>query len=331
MKRLTMGIILSVLTCLLASPLAFAEKLQLDLISAPFGTGSYVLSTALEEMSKKYSQDFQINASETPGLVFNCRKLNKEPELKTKTIMSYTEGINYLAVNGLKPFEKKYPSVMLLANYNLGSVWLASLNPQIQKAEDLIDKKIALGRAPQILWTIEPEMILEHGWGLKEKIKVDKVGTTPAARALLDGLVDAAIIGGYADPISGQLEASPQTIELLASGKKLYHVSWGKSAIQKVIDKGIPIAHLDLPAGTLEGQAKPLEVFCDPLAWVVFPEFPEEAAYKVTKLIIERVKEFKDYHALGKLMSLKSLAYGWDPKRIHPGALKAYTEAGLVD
>mgnify|MGYP001823384984 FL=1 len=88
-----------------------------------------MLSSALEEMSKKYSKTIKVDASETPGLVFNTKKLNKEPELKKNMFMSYTVGINYLATHGLKPFKKKYPSAMLIANYNLGAVWLASLDP----------------------------------------------------------------------------------------------------------------------------------------------------------------------------------------------------------
>ena len=330
MKKLILGLAILAMTCTLTPARAWAGDLSLDLISGPFGTGSYVLSTALEEMSKKYGKGFRINASETPGLVFNCRKLNNEPELKKKTIMSYTVGINYLAVNGLKPFKKKYPSAMLIANYFLGSVWLASLNDKIQKSTDLIGKKVALGRAPQILWTIEPRMIIQEGWELKDKIEIQMVGTKPAARALVDGLVDAAVIGGYIDPFTGQLKPSPQTIELLASGKPLHSISWGKTAVQKVIEKGLPIAQINLPPGTIKGQTKVLETFCDPIAWVVFPEFSEEAAYKVTKMIIEHVKAFKDYHALGNLMSPKSLAFGWDPKRIHPGALRAYREAGIL-
>jgi TRAP-type uncharacterized transport system substrate-binding protein len=46
-------------------------------------------------------------------------------------------------------------------------------------------------------------------------------------------------------------------------------------------------------------------------------------------MIIENVGMFKEYHALGKLMSRESLAYGVDPSKIHPGALRAYKEAGL--
>jgi len=131
---------------------AAAEPANVSVISGPFGTGSYVLSSALEEMSKKFSKAVQINASETPGLVFNTKKLNKEPELKKKMFMSYTVGINYLAVNGLKPFKKKYPSAMLIANYNLGAVWLASFDAALNTKEALVGKKIALGRGTQILW-----------------------------------------------------------------------------------------------------------------------------------------------------------------------------------
>ena len=116
----------------------------------------------------------------------------------------------------------------------------------------------------------------------------------------------------------------------MASGKKLYHISWGRDAVQKVIDEGVPIAQLQLPANTIDGQTNALEVFCDPIAWCAYPEFDEKLAYEVTKMIIKNVDEFKEYHALGKLMSKESLTYGWDAKDIHPGALKAYKEAGII-
>ena len=303
---------------------------NVSVISAPFGTGSYVLSTALEDISKKFHPWLRITASETPGLVFNTKKLNKEPHLKKSMFMSYTVGINWLAQSGRKPFKKEYPSAMLLANYNLGSVWLASLNPKIKTREDLVGKKIAIGRGTQILWAIEPEWVIRYGWGLRDKIKIQYVGTKPAMTALMDGLVDAGIVGGYADPIKGTLTASPQTLELLASGKTLYHIPWGEEAVRKVIDKGIPIAPVTLPAKAIPGLKHPLPVFCDPIAWCVYPEFPEDIAYEITKLIINYVTKFKDYHALGKLMTTQSLPFGWDPERIHPGALKAYKEAGVL-
>ena len=244
--------------------------------------------------------------------------------------MSYTVGMNWLATTGGKPFKHKYPSAMVLANYNLGAVWLVSLNPKIKTKEDLIGKKIALGRGTQILWAIEPEWIIRHGWGLRDKIKIQYVGTKPAMNALLDGLVDAAIIGGYADPIRGEISPSPQTLELLASGKTLYHIPWGEEAVKRAIGKGMPIAPLKLPVNSIKGLNYVLDVFCDPIAWCAYPELPEDIAYEVTKLIIENVSKFVKYHNLGKLMSPQSLPYGSDIENIHPGAVRAYKEAGIL-
>ncbi|MGI9385229.1 MAG: TAXI family TRAP transporter solute-binding subunit [Methyloligellaceae bacterium] len=307
-----------------------ADKTNVSLITGPFGTGSYVLGNAVEQLANKHSKTLQVSSSETPGLVYNARKMNLEPDIKKSTFMAFTTGIDYLATTGSKPFKKKLPGVKLIANYNLGSVWLATFDPSIKSANDLVGKRVALGRPPQILWTIEPMHIIENGWGLKGKIKIQRLGTKKAAQALLDGNVDAAIIGGYADPVTGTFKPSPQTVELLASGKTLYHIPWGKGSVQKVIDKGITMSHLTVPAGAVAGLEKPLEGFFDAIAWVAYPEFDDKLAYEVTKMIIERVGEFKEYHALGKLMSLKSLSYGWSADRIHPGALKAYREAGLI-
>ena len=303
---------------------------EVSLITGPFGTGSYVLGNALEQITNKHSLTLKVNSTETPGLVYNAKLLNRAPELKKNTLMSYTTGIDYLATQGAKPFKKKLPGTQLIANYNLGSVWLASFDPEIRSAEDLVGKRIALGRKTQILWTVEPEMIIRDGWGLKDKIDIQYLGTKQAAQALLDGSVDAAIIGGYADPINGQFKPSPQTVELLAAGKPLYHIPWGKDAVQKLIDNGVAMKHLEVAAGSVQGLDTELASFFDAIAWVVYPEFDEEQAYQLTKTLIEHIGEFQEYHALGKLMSAQSMSFGWDTDKIHPGALRAYREAGLV-
>ncbi len=330
---------LSLCLCLLIAahlslPLACPAQQAITNVSAlsgPFNTGSYVLTAALEELSKKQHPWLRITATETPGLVFNTLKLFKEPALRKNTIISFTLAIDWLSSNGQPPFKEKTLPVKLLANYNLGTVWLASLNPKIKTPQDLVGKKVALGRGAQILWSIEPEWIIRYGWGLGDKIKLDFIGTDPAPAALLDGLVDAAIIGGYIDPITGKFASSPQTMELLASGRTFYHIPWGEEAIKKVIAKGIPIAPVTLPAKTVSGMKDPLTSFCDPIAWVTYPEFPDDLAYETTKLIIDNVEAFKGFHNLGELMSPKALPFGWAQDRIHPGALKAYKNAKIIN
>lgn len=314
---------------LTAAPVPAADNLAL--LAGPFGTGSYALGNAIEQISKKADAGVNVVASESPGLVYNVRMLGKEPELKATTFTPYTTGLGYLAVNGMKPFKKKNPPAKLIANYLLGSVWLATFDPKIKSVKDLVGKRVALGRPPQILWTVEPELILKKGWGLHDKIKIERLGTKPAAQALLDGKVDAAIIGGYANVASGEFKPSPQTAELMASGRTLYHIPWGKVAVQKTMDSGVGVNHLAVPKGAVTGMNAPMDGFFDAIAWVAYPELADSTAYKLTKMIIEHVGEFKDYHALGKLMAPGTLAYGWKSENIHPGALKAYKEAGLIE
>jgi len=299
-------------------------------ISAPFGTSAYLLSSALDDISKKHHPWLRINHSETPGLVYNIRKLSKEPELKKNTFFTVTRGLDWLAQRGLSPYKEKHPGSLLIANYNLGVTWLATLNPNIKSAQDLVGKKIALGRTTQVIWGCEVDWLIKLGWGLDKKIKIQYVGVKEAPKALLDGLVDAAIIGGYVDPINWKFIPGPPTLEFLNSGKKIYHIPWGSDAVKKTIAGNIKIVPLTLPAKTVKDQTADLEVFADPISWVAYPEFPADICYEITKMIIQNVSAFKEYHAIGGLMSLGALPYGWDPDTIHPGALRAYKEAGIL-
>jgi uncharacterized protein len=299
-------------------------------ISAPFGTSTYVLGSALEDISKKYHPWLRISHSETPGLVYNIKKLDKEPALKKTTFIGVTLGSDWLAQKGLKPFDKSHPGAKLLGNFNLGATWLASLNPKIKTGKDLVGKKIGLGKMTQVIWGCEADWLIRLGWGFGDKVKIQYLGESEAPKALIDGLVDAAIIGGYIDPTAWQFIPGPPTLELLASGRSITHIPWGEDAVKRTIAGNIKVVPLTIPANTIQGQNEPLEAFSDPIAWVAYPEFPNDVAYEITKLMIKNVSVFKEYHALGKLMSPKGLVWGWDREAIHVGALKAYQEAGIL-
>ncbi|MEX0828132.1 MAG: TAXI family TRAP transporter solute-binding subunit [Haliea sp.] len=329
MKFLKCVLVSSAMLLTLAVSTASADDNPINIPSGPFGTGSNALSGAMEQISKKTNAKVKVVAAESPGLVYNLRQLKAQPETKSETLTPYTSGLAYLAENGLKPFSEPTPAPKLIATYLLGSVWLATLDENIKEPKDLVGKTVGLGRPPQILWTIEPELIIKHGWGLDGKIDIQYLGTKQAAQALLDGTVDAAIIGGYADPINKAFKPSPQTLTVVGSGKTLYHIPWGEEAIEKTIAAGVGIGKITIPQDAIAGINSDMPGFFDPIAWGAYPEMPEETAYQITKMIIDNVGMFPEYHALGKLMSRESLAYGVDPATMHPGALRAYKEAGL--
>src|SRR5690625_4113964 len=143
---------------LVGSALTFApygaqaqEQVDVDLLTTVFGTGSYVMGTALEEVSKKSDSQISINATETPGFIFNLRTLIQNPETRKNTIIGTGAGVLGLAKVGRKPFKEQHKDVaMLIGNYYIGTYWLATINPNIKTINDLEGKKIALGRAAQI-------------------------------------------------------------------------------------------------------------------------------------------------------------------------------------
>jgi TRAP transporter TAXI family solute receptor len=307
------------------------EPVVISAIMAPFGTGPYVINSAAEDMFKKYHPWLRLDHSESPGYVFNLIKLAKEPELRKSTIVGSGPVLNWMAGEGMKPFDKKYPSLKFMANFYILSPWLATLDPKIKTGKDLVGKKIALGRTPQVNWRIEPEAVIIHGWGIGDQVKIEHAGTKEAPKALLDGLVDAAVVGGYFDPYTMKMAYTPATLEFVASGRKIYFIHWGEEAVKKTIAKiGMPITPITLPADAMEGQKEAFEGFSDTSGWFASPEFPEELAYEFIKFVINNVTKFGEYAAIGKLMSKKALPFGWTPETIHPGALKAYKEAGII-
>ena len=312
-------------------PAAARDPVKVSLITAPFGTGSYVMGSALEEISKKQKSWVQVTSSESPGFIFNVKKLDKEPELRKTMIVGSGAGVQGLAEVGSAPFQEKHTPLKLIANYSVGAYWLATLDPKIKTIADLAGKKVALGRAAQINWAVQPEWIMRYGYGLtKDKVNIQYVGTKEAIDALLNGTADAAIVGGYFDPSTNKMEPSPQTTEFMASGRDIHFLSWGKPAIDAAKSHGMKMAAFAVPPETFKGVSGPLIVAADTTSWMVSPEFPDDEAYAAAKLIIDNLKSFGEYHALGKLMSRTGLVYGWETNDIHPGALRAYREAGIV-
>ena len=305
-------------------------EVTINSLSAPFGTATYVLFNALEQISKKHHPWLRISSSESPGFVFNMKKLDAEPELRKTMIVGSGPAVGRLATDGARPFDKKLPELKLIGNSSIVVVWLATTDPKIKGAADMSGKRIGLGQAAQINWGVLPRAVVEHGWGVLKQVNVQYLGPKPAITALLDGKVDMAIAGGYINADKGTLALSPQTAELIASGRTLHHIPWGTDAVTKTSPKGYQISPYTIAKGAIDGKNEPLESFIDTASWMAAPELPDEIAYETAKLLINHLGEFGEVHAIGKLMSPSGLVLGWKPEEIHPGALRAYKEAGII-
>ena len=85
--------------------------------------------------------------------------------------------LNWMAGEGLKPFEKKIGTVKLVGNFYILSIWLAALDPKLKSGKDLIGKRIGLGHAVRINMSVEPEWIIRHGWGIGDQVTIEHLGS----------------------------------------------------------------------------------------------------------------------------------------------------------
>jgi TRAP transporter TAXI family solute receptor len=300
-------------------------------LTASIGGGAYTLSSAMTDIARKYHPWLRISTAETPGYIYNLRAHDKDPKKWKNTIVSSNHAVIYLAEQGKAPFKKKITGYKFLGNYNTLTRWLVTLNPNIKGPKDLIGKKIALGFKTQIDWAVTPDYLLQYGWKIKDKLNIVYMGSNPAIGALIDGTVDVAQIDAYMNPFTGEVVGGKPTVDLIASGKKVYHIPWGKDSIEKTKkETGYPVSSITIRAGAFKGWLKE-----DIVTWVYTncfaakDVFPADLAYELIRLCLQNVGKFKEYHAMGKLLSPEALCYGFTQKDLHPGALKAYKEAGL--
>lgn len=90
------------------------------------------------------------------------------------------------------------------------------------------------------------------------------------------------------------------------------------------------IASFTIPAGTYENQDKPIQTLALGAVLVVSAEMPEEQAYTLAKAMIDNIDKLRSVHpAMAELDTDLMIRETAAPH--HPGAVKAYREAGLME
>jgi len=314
---------------------ALAEKARVDLLSSPFGTSSYIIGTALEEITRDSDAPLQVGHSESPGVAYNLIKMAKKPALKKTTIQANSIQLIYMARAGAGPFKRMKggiaKDIRQIANYNVTARFYVSRDPAIKEITDLKGKSIGLGTKQQA-WGFAAIWDLTLAGGMKpNQFKPQLIGTKAAISAFKDRLVDAVVGGAYINPVTGQYVPAPFFRELTATGEKLYYINVGEKGLRRESKMlRIPHSAFTLKPENVPGLNQPITISISTLGWWAYLDFPEEQAYQLTKVLIKNVDKFAKYHALGQLMSKEMLCYQFTPEETHPGAYRAYKEAGLM-
>ncbi|MBU2498827.1 MAG: TAXI family TRAP transporter solute-binding subunit [Proteobacteria bacterium] len=309
------------------------EKVSINLLGGPFGVSSYIASFTLAELINKKSAWLRVTATESKGSPMNIKTLMADPKKKkTHAIMS-SASVEYLARNGLPPFEAKYTTLKAISAYGAFAPTFITLDPSIKATgEDFLDKKIGLS-APLGADTVMARAIFEHGFGSPfKKFKVQYLGWGGVLDALADGTLDIGYIG------VGQLGgdkfiATPALQKFMATAKKDIHwISFPPELITKArAGSGLPTYSVHVPAGALgPKQTEAYDGFADSVGWWADIEMDDEIPYEIARIIYEYHQEIWPAHKVLTYLVPATMGVMVSTEHyLHPGALKLYKQHGI--
>lgn len=315
---------------------ASAQAQEIGLRCAPFGSIMYTVGNAIQDLTQKRHPTLRITNAEGPGSTAMTVNM-MEGGVWAKSI-GCTSVLDYVyAEQGIKPFfDEAHPTVRddvkILFNGFYGAIGILTTDPAIETAADLDGKKLALGRRAQAHWGGLPALFFEKGMP-DVSPQMDFVGTTPSHEALPEGRADAIISQIVMSPDRSKAYKPGVVSQLFASGKEIYLVGFPDEAFERAAGNGLNFRPIKVDKKAIPEAASDRSVnwIYSPASIAASKDFPEETAYELTKFMIENADALPEYAAtLSVIASGEGLLGDWTADDLHPGALRAFREAGLM-
>lgn len=309
---------------------AAREEYKIHIHGAAQQTNGQFITFGWGDLINKNSSWLRATVSEELAPGISVPLFVMKPEIRKTDIMFAICGQPQGWTKGLPPLSPKtpYKTWKVICKTLTAPAMLVTSDPNIKTIHDLKGKRIScLPRTSTA--GIGLLNIIEHGAGLKGKVKIDFLGPPPAKDALLSGLVDAAHLPfGSADPT---WIFPGIAVEILAA-KKLNFVDLTKEAMDKTYKKVdwpfMPPIHV--PAGAFTPEQKAFWTFGIPNYYACDEVLPDEVVYEMLTIMYDHVDEFKNYHAVGKALTRERLGDIAVPvEGIHPAAIKFFDEKGI--
>ncbi len=302
----------ALLTSLVASGAAQAET-RVTYKSAKAGTSYYQMGVELAEAIKQGTNgDVILTVEESQGSVQNVMEAAVRPGNYVFTTPPALVG---LAEAGKGPFEKR-PSEKFADIRGLFPIPSLTMHFVVKggngsvKLADLEGKTILLGKGS--FGAREGAKYLDL-FGLKDKVKIADAELSNATDALKNGQIDAFVTAGSFP--------APNVVEAAASSD-LSLVSMSDDEVAKT-----KRTRLVMPAGTYAGVEEDIVTTSLPVMAYATTQMSDETAYLITKTFWEKKAAMGDNAPWWKAVSPELLENMVG--KLHPGALKYYSEAGV--
>lgn len=314
-----------------------AMSTDIDVLMSPAGSGPYLAFATMQNYAADFTDMISPKAVETPGFAYNVRYLASQPELWENTLIGSGMVVEWAAKEGVAPF---FPEAIdVVADFRIiGALsnttnLFVTLNEQIRSLDDFDRKRVAVGLLTQNEWGMHQRMLLD-AWGISPKLRsFDALGPDQNINALLDGRADIGTLVAHSNfDFSYTLEAGPfKTLE--SSGRPFHYINIEPEMITTYMaETSAPFKIQTVPAGTFSGQTEEVTSFGNVALISAHKSFPEDLAYEFTKLWLEAGPVIGQYSAIAKIWEPETISEvaRTHPELIHPGAMRAYEEAGLL-
>ena len=281
--------------------------------SARAGTSYYALAIG---MAKAMTTVPGIEASveESLGSVANV----KEAKTRNHFIFTATSDLVAQALNKTKPFEEGgYERIRTL--WAIPGVTIHCVvreDSGVKTIRDLEGKRFipgGIGTSTERL----TKLILKT-YGLEGKVEMPAVDLKEG----VDAVVNRRAVGFT----TGSPFPTPMVMEIKAT-TPIRLLEMGEEEFKKLHEVDSTYSLTTIPAGTYEGIDYDVRTVASPVLAYTTDDLPEDIAYKVTKAFWENRKILVDAHPIGKVLDMNGIKYG--VAKIHPGALKYYSEVGI--
>jgi uncharacterized protein len=318
-------------------PASAKDEKKISILTSPTGSGPYQAWAVLQTRARENHPWLRPIAVETPGFNYNVKFFAEKPSLWQNTLIGSGSVLEWAAKTGLKPF---YPEPLKAASdfriigvMALTGITFVTTEPAVQKIADFEGKRIAIGLLTQNEWGMYPRMLFD-GLGLTKKLRaLNPLGTDPNVEALLDGRADVATLVAFSNE-DLKHTITPSPFKLLEASKRSWHyVNVPKALVEEYNKKtGAPFQARVYGSNLLPNQHGDVATFGDFLLLSGHKTFPDDLAYEFVKLWIKMGPIAAKYNAMGKIWDPHSIAAAArdTPNLIHPGAMRAYRELGLV-
>lgn len=296
----------------------FAQRKFLTLASGSPGGVYYPLGGGMAVVIQK-TTDLRCAAESTGASVENCRLVG-EGESDMGMVMG---SIAYKAIQGEKPFDKKYPIVALFQMYPAPEHIVTVSGKGIKTVKDLKGKKVSIDVPGSGCAVMAKAILEEYGFNLEKDLTIAHLSQSESVQALKDGVVDA-VFFNFAYPGAAVLD--------LAATRDIVLIPIEAEMAEKIIKKYPYYVKIKIPAKTYPKVDYDVLCLGDSNVLISNQKMDEGIAYKVVKAIFENVDKGKwaliNIHPIAAQLTPQNAINS--PIPLHLGAIKYFKEIGAI-